>query len=103
MTTYINTLTLDYPRHAGDIELDPDGDYEVVNWVDPPTTSSTQIAYEDIPVQIDGQWYMKWSIRDLTSEEIAAIEERNATIQQALSTNNYGLIMDLDRLRQEDI
>lgn len=74
MTAYIKLSTLEYPRHVGDIGIDPAGaaDYVSVQWVDQPSFDpQTQRCGEGAPVQIDGQWYMTWVVRDATPEEIA--------------------------------
>jgi len=72
---YINTLTLEYPRHIGDIELVNEADrnnFVAVEWADPPAFDSlTQIIYELPPINSDGTWYMQWGIRNATEEELA--------------------------------
>ena len=73
MSAYIKLDTLEYPRHEGDIALDPQGAkaYAPVQWVDAPTFSlGTQIAYELPPINVGGVWQMAWAVRDLTQEEI---------------------------------
>jgi hypothetical protein len=71
MSAYININTLEYPRHEGDIALDPQNQYAVVQWVDMPSfDSATQRCYEGAPEQIDGQWRMTWIVRDATQKEI---------------------------------
>lgn len=73
MSAYINTTTLEYPRHAGDIALDPNGNYAPVAWVDPPAFNpETQRVYESAPFYEDGVWRMIWIVRDATPEEIEA-------------------------------
>jgi hypothetical protein len=73
MTTYIKLSTLEYPRHVGDIQLDPAGmsDYAHVEWTDyPDFDRATQRCRESAPVQIDGVWKMTWVVRDATPQEI---------------------------------
>lgn len=73
MNAYIKLSTNEYPRHEGDIAVDPDGAsaYAEVIWVDMPEyNSSTQICSEGSPVQVDGQWKMTWQVRDATAQEI---------------------------------
>lgn len=71
MTAYINTETLEYPRHEGDLALDPNGEYAPVTWVDPPEYDRlTHTAYETPPVLVDGVWMMTWAVRELTDSEI---------------------------------
>lgn len=72
MSAFINLNTLEYPRHAGDIELDPNGEYAPVIWVDPPEyNDAREFAYEGPPEQKNGEWHMTWLVRDLTAEEMA--------------------------------
>ena len=73
MTTYIKLSTLEYPRHIGDIQIDPAGmrDYAHVEWVDRPDFDrATQRCPESAPVQINGAWKMTWVVRDATPQEI---------------------------------
>lgn len=74
MSAYIKLSTLEYPRHIGDIELDPDGaiNYAQVQWVNKPDfDGATKRCDEGLPEQVDGQWRMTWVIRDATASEIA--------------------------------
>lgn len=72
MTAYIKISTNEYPRHAGDIALDPTGDYAAVQWVDKPDYDRVnKRCDEGAPEQIDGQWRMTWVVRDATQSEIA--------------------------------
>jgi hypothetical protein len=73
MTAYIKLSTNEYPRHVGDIEIDPAGasDYTPVQWVDQPTFDyTTQRCQEGAPVQENGVWKITWVVRDATPEEI---------------------------------
>jgi hypothetical protein len=71
MTAYIKLSTNEYPRHDGDIALDPTGEYVAVQWVDAPAfDDATQRCGEGAPEQVDGQWRMTWIVRDATQEEI---------------------------------
>lgn len=73
MTAYIKLSTGEYPRHPGDIALDPGSEYAVVQWVDPPESDFvTQRCYEGPPVNENGAWRMTWIVRDATPEEIEA-------------------------------
>jgi hypothetical protein len=73
MTTYINILTGEYPRYPGDIALNPDSEYAVVEWVEPPSIdTATQRRYEGAPINDNGTWRMTWVARDATQEEIDA-------------------------------
>lgn len=79
MSAYIKLSTLEYPRHEGDIAIDPAGaqDYALVQWVEPPVFDrATQRCYEIAPIEINGTWTMQWSVRDATPDEI---QEANKT------------------------
>lgn len=87
MSTYIKLLTLEYPRHEGDIRLEypnipeeltgdefpcPDT-YAKVLWVEPPSiNTAAQVAYTIAPTCVDGFWKTTWMVRDMTEEEKAA-------------------------------
>lgn len=74
MSTYIKLSTMEYPRHIGDIELDPAGmqDYAVVEYVAPPTFDSyTQRCAQRLPEQRNGQWVMAWDISQIPEPEMA--------------------------------
>jgi hypothetical protein len=73
MTAYIKLSTGEYPRHPGDIALDPGSEYAEVIWVDPPESDPvTQRCDEGLPVNQDGVWRMTWVVRDATQEDIDA-------------------------------
>jgi len=98
MSAYINTLTLEYPRHIGDIQLEnPNAtennlpnEWQFVTPIDTPIYNhETQIAYELPPVKIDNVWYMQWDVRELTQQEL---EEKTARL--ALRRNHSLLLND---------
>lgn len=71
MTAFINTVTMEYPRHVGDIALDPTGTYAEVQWVDAPSYDpKTQTLIQTLPENIDGVWRMVWIVREATAEEL---------------------------------
>lgn len=72
MSAYIKLSTQEYPRHMGDIELDPAGmeDYAVVEWQDRPSCTATQRLKEGSPQLVDGKWVMTWQVREATQSEI---------------------------------
>lgn len=73
MSAYIKLSTLEYPRHVGDIALDPEGEYAPVKWVDPPAYDpATQRCAEGAPIETPSGWVMTWVVRDATPEEIEA-------------------------------
>jgi hypothetical protein len=76
MTAYIKLSTGEYPRHPGDIEVDPVKDYAAVEWADPPQFDvRTQRCAETSPALVNGAWKMVWSVRDATLEEVAFYDE----------------------------
>lgn len=73
----------EYPRHIGDIQLlnpnwNPGQDlpegWTSVEYTEAPETSGIAIAFEVFPKEIDGVWYQSWDTRDLTQQELDAIE-----------------------------
>lgn len=73
MSAYIKLSTLEYPRHVGDIAIDPAGDedYALVQWADPPPYDAiTQRLQQIAPQQIADHWVMQWQVRDATPDEI---------------------------------
>jgi hypothetical protein len=75
MSTYIKLSTLEYPRHIGDIQIDPLGmaDYAVVEWVDRPTINPKQERCQMAPpVQVNGVWKTNWVVTPIPQEEQAA-------------------------------
>ena len=85
MTAYIKVSTLEYPRHPGDIAVDPVKDYEEVLWVDPPTFDERlQRCAEGPPVRVDGTWSMVWVVRDATAEEILEYDEAMLNLPPAV-------------------
>ena len=83
MTTYINTTTMEYPRHAGDIAIDPTGTYAEVQWVDRPEfDTSTQACDEGTPENVDGVWRKTWVVRPITEQELALKQKFDALIEE---------------------
>jgi hypothetical protein len=73
MSTYIKLSNSAYPRHIGDIEIDPAGmsDYALVEWRDPPTfNEATELCHQTSPIQENGVWHMVWDVRGATQQEI---------------------------------
>jgi len=74
MSTYIKLSTLEYPRHIGDIQLDPAGseDYAPVEWVDRPTfNSERERCYIGNPVNLNGVWKTSWIVEQIPDSEQA--------------------------------
>lgn len=94
---YINTETMEYPVHEGDIRLlYPEIDialtgetfpiimpFAPVYWNPPPTFDAlTQATVQTTPELINGQWQVKWAIRELSDAEKAEIAEMLADKQR---------------------
>ena len=78
MTTYIKLSTNEYPRHDGDIAIDPVGlpDYAVVQWTDRPAfNAETQLCVQGSPIQENNVWKMTWEIQDATQEQLDIINK----------------------------
>ena len=83
-----------YPTFYGEIELAhkgwkfgdplPNGWREVIE-TDAPSLGENEIAYEEFPIEVDGQLVQNWQVRAMTDEEIA---RRNApeTVKAKLLT-----------------
>ena len=81
MSIYIKLATNEYPRHQGDIRLEyPDmgeefvlpDTYAPVQWVAPPAHDEVnQRVQETAPELVDGQWFMRWTVRNATEQELA--------------------------------
>lgn len=74
MTLYLNTKTGEYPRHIGDVELDPQAPWAVVTETTPPEAPSPfHIVYEGTPSLEDGVYVQTWEIRELSEAEVETI------------------------------
>lgn len=74
MSTYIKLSTLEYPRHIGDIEIDPAGmaDYALVEWVDQPSfNKDRERCFVGQPIQESGAWKTNWVIQPIPDSEEA--------------------------------
>jgi hypothetical protein len=90
MTTYIKLSTGEFPRHIGDIEIDPSGisDYAIVTSVEPPEIDiNLQKCFSGPPQQINGIWYQTWIVQDLTPEDL---EQRKNFLDQQ-KNNKFNL------------
>lgn len=73
---YIKLSTGEYPRHAGDIALDPNGEYALVEWVDQPSFDiKTQCCVDGPPLNDNGIWRRTWVVRPMTQEEIDEVNK----------------------------
>lgn len=70
MSLFINIDTMEYPRYAGDVELSPESNWAEVLISEPPAVLDNQAAFEIEPELVDGAWHQKWSIRNISKEEI---------------------------------
>jgi hypothetical protein len=76
MALYLNTITNEYPRYDGDLELLgwqvgqplPEGWAEVIPSPEP-VPGDGEVVQSQPPVLADGQWYMSWLVREMTPEE----------------------------------
>lgn len=85
MSTYIKLSTMEYPRHIGDIQLDPAGmaDYALVEYVDPPAFDAySQRRIQKMPQQQNGQWVMVWEVIPIPEPEMSVKvrSERNTRL-----------------------
>jgi hypothetical protein len=95
MEAYIKLSTKEYPRHIGDIEIDPAGmaDYAPVEWIGPPQIDNRRqrMALGE-PLLTDNVWKTTWNITQIPdSEEAAQVRaERN----QRLSNCDWTKLAD---------
>jgi hypothetical protein len=76
---YIKLATGEYPRHQGDVRLEypemgepfvlPDT-YAHVQGTPEPEVTDAQRVVEILPIQVNGQWFMQWMVRDATQQEL---------------------------------
>ena len=85
---FFNTVTGEYPRHQGDLELLgwTVGEPLPQDWVEVlpsevPALGQNQKLVELAPKLIDGVWTQRFSVADLTEEELARREERLAEMK----------------------
>jgi hypothetical protein len=76
---YVNAQG-EYPRHIGDVQLAKKGwatgDALPTGWqsvveTERPTPGVDQLTYDSGPVDVDGVLSQGWTVRDLTTEELA--------------------------------
>ena len=61
MSLYINTATGEYPRHPGDVALDPTAPWATVTETERPDLADDGMIWaEDIPVLVDGEYRQTW-------------------------------------------
>ena len=85
MSLFINIETLEYPRHIGDVELNPLAQWAEVIRTEPIGELQDGFEWiEDVPEIEDSEWKQRWKQskkRDMTLEEIeiekARIESLN--------------------------
>jgi hypothetical protein len=88
MTTYIKLSTLEYPRHPGDIEIDPAGisDYALVEWVDPPEFNPIRETVSIGQPSNDGAgWKTTWVVEQIPDAVQAKIvrDQRNGKLKDS--------------------
>lgn len=75
MSTYIKLSTLEYPRHIGDIQIDPAGmaDYAEVQWIDQPKFNPARERCNiATPTKQGDVWVTNWEVTPIPDEEEAA-------------------------------
>jgi hypothetical protein len=95
MSAYIKLSTLEYPRHIGDIEIDPMGaaDYAHVEWVDPPAFNpETQRRTQLQPQRQGDQWFMAWQVAQIPDAEMAAKVRKDRN--QKLKDTDWTQVLD---------
>ena len=61
MSLYINTATGEYPRHPGDVELDPTAPWAEVTETTPDGDPADGMMWvEDTPVETETGWVQTW-------------------------------------------
>ena len=83
MSAYIKLSTNEYPRHIGDIAIDPAGeaDYALVEWINPPVIEPNQRYYEGFPINVNGVWKMTWLTQTFTEQELLAMQQEQERIR----------------------
>lgn len=94
MAYYLNTVTGEYPRHDGDLELlgwkigeEILEGWVEVHYVDPPVVEKDYTVEEKIPSKIGDKWYMSWDIRKITEEEKISFEEEIKRLEKIWQTD----------------
>lgn len=61
MTNYLNLDTNEYPRHDGDVKLNPKANWiEVVETIPSSPSSPDKLVVEDFPKLVNGTWIQSW-------------------------------------------
>lgn len=96
---FINTETGEYPRHPGDVELNPTAKWAEVQEVAPPEINyANQYLSEDTPELIDGVYYQKWIVNTLTDEEVVERRKRfteSRLMSVGITVEDLKLLLDL--------
>ena len=101
MSTYINTITGEYPRHIGDILIlnphaDPTGavlpeGWAQVQYTPPPSAESydatTQVAVQLPPLKTEAGYVMQWAVRDMTERELYRLSDQYQKDIQPITPN----------------
>jgi hypothetical protein len=73
---FLNTASGAYPRYSGDIALDPDAPWVIVEETARPALGEGEFCKEGTPIQDEhGIWRQVWQVVTLTLEQIAAREQ----------------------------
>lgn len=88
---------------------EPAGEWQPIKPSDPPAAGSGQIVEPASPVQVDGDWFYGWTVRDKTADELAtdiaqARERFKASRAEAVAaitvTTQVGNTFDGDEISQ---
>lgn len=89
MSLFINTATGEYPRYAGDVELDPSAPWAEVVQTPRPEIGQFDVLFELEPELIDGVYHRRWQVTTLTEEEWTA--RRKAILESRLRSARISL------------
>lgn len=81
MPIYLNLTTNEYPRFPGDVEIEPDSEWVVVQETTQPSVESAGEGnqwVEDFPKLINGVWLQQWKT------EPKPVDLRQIEIEKAL-------------------
>lgn len=87
---FLNTATGDYPRHPGDVELDPTAPWAEVVETPAPEVGLRQIAQESLPELREGTYYQTWTVVTFTESEW----EQRRLEQTAARLASLGISLD---------
>ena len=90
---FINTITKEYPRFIGDIQLLhpnatendlPDG-WALVVETPKPEYQEGKAIYEIAPKEVGGVWTQQWNVRDFNAEELEIHRKNDKKVGEFLA------------------